>query len=122
MPVSRPQCACHQHVGDERGPCHVGHHHPTRCHDLNGQGVKQWFAGRTEAQGLDVCDAYACKKKAGLEVEGAARRGLDPVRKKQEAEGGDLATSYISCMADVSIMRAIQDCSGLFWSRTSGVG
>ena len=69
---------------DERGPCHVGHHHPTRCHDLNGQGVKQWFAGRTEAQGLDVCDAYACKKKAGLEVEGAARRGLDPVRKNKK--------------------------------------
>ena len=31
--------------------------------------------------------------------------------------GLDLATSPISCMADVSIMRAIQDYSGLFWSR-----
>ena len=32
----------------------------------------------------------------------------------------DLATVSISCMADVSIMSAIQDYSYIFWSRTWG--
>ena len=110
MPVSRPQCACHQHVGDERGPCHVGHHHPTRCHDLNGQGVNNWFAGRTEAQGLDVCDAYACKKKAGLEVEGAARRGLEPQRrtKKQKAARRSRAVAAVAAAALAAAVAAVQ--------------
>ena len=81
----RPQCECHEHASDEaRGPCHVGIE--GKCHWLLGREIRSsgWSGGVVlPYKGLDVCTAYACKKKAGLEVEGSARRGEVPMRAKR---------------------------------------
>ena len=81
----RPQCECHEHANHEaRGPCHVGIE--GKCHWLLGREIRSngWSGGVVSPyKGLDVCTAYACKKKAGLEVEGGARRGEVPMRAKR---------------------------------------
>ena len=81
----RPQCECHEHADHEaRGPCHVGIE--GKCHWLLGREIRSngWSGGVVSPyKGLDVCTAYACKKKAGLEVEGSARRGEVPMRAKR---------------------------------------
>ena len=63
-----------------RGPCTV--RVEGKCRDLTGTEVKQWHRGKAAPyDGRDCCDAYACKKRAGVEVEG---RRKDPQRKGRQ--------------------------------------
>ena len=68
------------------GPCAV--QTPGKCHELLKLPVKRWFCGKVDPyKDRDVCDAYACKKGAGVEVEKTGSR------KRQKSESGNASTA-----------------------------
>ena len=70
-----------------RGPCTV--RVEGKCCDLTGTAVKQWHRGKTApCERLDCCDAYACKKRAGVEVEGQSKDQKRKTRERKAKRSG----------------------------------
>ena len=78
------------------GPCAV--QTPGKCHELLKMPVKRWFCGKVDPyKDRDVCDAYACKKGAGVEVEKTGSR------KRQKSESGNVGEHLGSLHAEFAL-------------------